>query len=194
MGFPVIKSNQKFSYRDYLSWTKPGERWELIHGEAFDMSPAPARIHQDISEKLSRIIGNFLDGKPCKIYYAPIDVRLPDNQDDLDEDIETVIQPDIVIICDPSKLDDKGVRGAPDWIIEILSPSTEKRDYNDKYYLYEKYGVKEYWIVNPLSKMVYIYYLNLERKFEEKAILEKKGIAECFVLKGLIINIEEIFK
>ena len=192
MGLPLKKQEMKFTYADYRTWPE-GERWELINGIAFDMSPAPLRYHQDINLELATIIKIWLKGKPCKVYTAPIDVRLPDRAEEIDDDIDNIVQPDIVVVCDSSKLDEKGVRGAPDWIIEILSPSTAKKDFNEKYNLYEKQGVREYWIIDPNSKTVYQYVRNEHGTFVEKVRLEKKGIAECLVLEGLKINIEEIF-
>ena len=129
MAIPLKKNEQKFTYGDYLTWTNPAERWELIEGIAYDMSPAPFRFHQKIIAELSVLLHDFLVGKPCEYYIAPFDVRLPDS-DEADSEIDTVVQPDIVVVCDPTKLDDRGMRGAPDLVIEILSPSTSKKDYN----------------------------------------------------------------
>ena len=141
-----------YTYADYLTWDE-GERVEILYGEPV-MSPAPNRRHQDISRQLVRQIGNFLDGKPCKLYYAPFDVRLFEKDGDPPEDVDTVVQPDIAVICDESKLDDAGCKGAPDLIIEILSQSTRTHDKTRKYRLYQRAGVREYWIVDPVHKAV----------------------------------------
>jgi Uma2 family endonuclease len=193
MELALKKQEQRYTYKDYLCWPDD-ERWEIINGVAYNMSPAPLRNHQKLLRKLLLVIGNWLEGKTCEVYTAPFDVRLPEYEDELDNEIDTVVQPDIVVVCDPEKLDEKGVKGSPDWIIEILSTSTAKKDWNEKFNLYEKHKVREYWIIDPDSKTAYIYQLNDKGLFFEKTILEKKGIVECFVLEGLKINIEEIFR
>ena len=192
MGLAIKKQDHKYTYKDYLGWPDD-ERWELIGGVAFDMSPAPLVEHQNITGELFAAIKNFLKNKKCKVFVSPIDVFISDRKDDKDELIENVVQPDIIVVCDQSKVEKKGIRGAPDMVIEVLSTSTAKKDWNEKYNLYEKHGVREYWIVDPSNKAVYIYQLNDKGVFVEKVILEEKGIAECFVLEGLKINIEEIF-
>jgi len=126
------------------------------------MTPAPSRLHQEILGKLHLSIGNILSGSLCNIYLAPFDVRLP--QKDGSED--TVVQPDICIVCDESKLDMKGCNGAPDLIIEILSTSTASKDLNEKYDIYEKAGVKEYWTVEPVDGLIYIYVLDNNGKYK----------------------------
>jgi len=148
----------RFTYGDYLQW-QGDERWELISGEPFMMSPAPSRQHQRVSFQLSRQIGDFLDGGPCELYPAPFDVRLA-NGAESDSAIESVVQPDLVVICDPEKLDDAGCRGAPDWIVELLSPSTSARDRVHKRNLYEHHGVREYWIVHPTEETLTAYHLD----------------------------------
>lgn len=124
----------------------------------FDMSPSPSRNHQEISVELLRQFSNYLIDKTCKVYAAPFDVRLPEG-DENDTNIETVVQPDIAVICDKCKLDDKGCKGASDLIIEITSPSTARKDLKEKLFLYEKSGVKEYWIVHPTDKTVMVFKL-----------------------------------
>lgn len=144
----------RFSYGDYVQW-QGDERWELIDGVAYLMSPAPTRHHQETLGNLYRQIANQLDGRDCQPYLAPFDVRLPSREED-DVDVDTVVQPDLVVVCDPEKLDDAGVRGAPDWVIEILSPATTARDRVEKRDLYERAGVREYWIVHPTDATVTI--------------------------------------
>ncbi len=150
MSVAVKERLGKFTYRDYLHWPDD-ERWELIDGVAYNMSPAPNRIHQKISGELHRQIANYLIGKQCEVYAAPFDVRLPATGEKNDE-ITTVVQPDITIVCDKSKLDKKGCKGSPDLVIEILSPYTAKKDMKEKHFLYEKFAVKEYWIVYRIIK------------------------------------------
>lgn len=137
---------ERFTYGDYRHWDD-GQRHELIHGAPYCMS-APETNHQLAITKFIRQLDPQLDDKPCTLYPAPFDVRLPEG-DESDDAIDTVVQPDISVVCDRAKIDDKGCRGAPDWLIEILSPSTGGRDQFTKFDLYEKHGVREYWILNP---------------------------------------------
>ena len=162
----ALEPEATYSYADYLRWSFE-ERVELIKGKLFRMSPAPSRGHQEISSVISRELLSFLKGKSCKVYYAPFDVRFPNQQEDIDAQTFTVVQPDICVICDHSKLDDAGCRGAPDLIVEILSPSTASKDLNEKYQLYEEHGVKEYWVVYPGEAVLEIYELQEESMFRE---------------------------
>ena len=130
---------------------------ELIDGEAYMMS-TPSRIHQEISVAITSQLYNFLEGKRCKVYPAPFSVRLFEKDGDPPEKIDTVVEPDITVICDRSKLDKRGCKGAPDLIIEILSPSTQRHDRLVKLNLYQRAGVREYWIVNPSVQTVITYH------------------------------------
>lgn len=145
----------RYTYGDYVQWTGD-ERWELIDGEPFLMSPAPSRVHQEIVVSLVVQISTFLQGKPCRVYVAPFDVRLP-RGDEPDREIATVVQPDVAVICDHSKLDEAGCRGAPDWVIEVISPSTGIRDQVHKRDLYERHGVREYWTIDPAERLLTVY-------------------------------------
>ncbi len=129
-------------------------RAELIDGQFYYMS-APSRMHQEILMFLSKTIANYIDSQkgPCKVYPAPFAVKLF-------KDDETIVEPDISVICDPNKLTDRGCTGAPDWIVEIISPSTSSHDYIRKLNLYAKAGVKEYWIIDPRTGKVFVYYLD----------------------------------
>jgi len=142
MGLELKKTDHKFTYKDYCSWPDD-ERWELIDGVAYDMSPAPTSRHQRISMIISTNISNWLKGKECEIFSAPFDVLLPAFPLKNEGEIDTIVQPDISVICDPSKIVERGCLGTPDLIVEILSPSTSKKDLNEKFQLYEKHGVKE---------------------------------------------------
>lgn len=175
----------RFTYADYCTWPDD-ERWELIDGVAYNMTPAPSRIHQDFVVELIRQIQNFLDDKPCHVYVAPFDVRLSD-ADEADQPIQTVIQPDIAVICDESKLDEKGCRGAPDWIIEILSPSTAATDMIQKRALYERHGVREYWLVHPTDRVLTIYRLE-DGTYGKPDVQATEGTTPASVLDGLIID------
>lgn len=153
-----LDPNGTYTYADYLKW-QFDESVELIKGKLYPMSPAPRRVHQLAVSHLLVDISNYLGDQHCQIYTAPFDVRLPIRNERKPDQLHTVVQPDLCIICDPAKLDDSGCLGAPDWIIEITSPRTIKKDFNEKYNLYEQSGVKEYWIVVPRENIVHVYVL-----------------------------------
>ncbi|MBF0407711.1 MAG: Uma2 family endonuclease [Candidatus Riflebacteria bacterium] len=132
---------ENYTYGDYLTWPE-GERWELIDGEAYDMSPAPTLNHQDILGDLYIQFASFFQNKKCKVYTAPVDVLFPDNDQQDEKKVRNVVQPDLVVICDRKKLNEKNVKGAPDLVIEVLSPSTASKDVIKKRRLYETHGVK----------------------------------------------------
>lgn len=157
-----------FTYGDYCQW-QGDERWELIHGEAFLMSPAPRLRHQDVLGQLYRQIAAFLEKRDCKVFVAPVDVRLPE-ADEPNAEIDTVVQPDLIVVCDPRKLDEAGVRGAPDLVVEILSPSTASRDEILKRDLYQRHGVREYWLVEPAGPSFRIF-RNNGKSFELQTAL-----------------------
>jgi len=157
MGNPVLAPKERFTYRQYRTWPDE-ERWELIEGQAWSMSPAPLRRHQAILTRLFLPLATLFKGKACQVFVAPFDVLLP-RGDEEDDEVDTVVQPDLVVYCDSSKLTERGARGAPDLAVEILSPSTSKKDQSDKFELYEKRGVREYWIVDPAGKWLQIYRL-----------------------------------
>ena len=187
--------NKRYTYADYLQWFDEKRR-ELIDGFIHLMTPAPARKHQEISGKLFYLIfGKLLHNKTnCKVYSAPFDVRLPVSEDKTEEkDIYTVVQPDITVVCDPKKLDDKGCIGAPDLIMEIVSPHTSKRDINDKFKIYEKAGVKEYWIVNPDDENINVFVLDNSGKYEFKGIYAGDMEIKINIFDDLSINLEDIF-
>lgn len=192
MGLAARKDTQKFTYSDYLKWNE-GERWEIINGEAYNMSPAPQRIHQKISRKLSFQLESQLEGKACEHYYAPFDVRLPLG-DEREEDITNVVQPDLSVICDPGKLDDKGCIGAPDFVIEILSPGSRRRDKLEKFNLYEMAGVKEYWMVSPEEQMVEVFLLGPDGFYGRPRMYTEKDTVEVSVLKNISIDLSKIFE
>lgn len=192
MGPLAINRHDKFTYKDYLGW-EDGERWELIHGRPYNMTPAPSPRHQELSSELLRQFANYLLDKPCKVYGAPFDVRLPEN-DEHDEDIQTVVQPDISVVCDSSKIDDRGCKGSPDLIIEILSPGTARKDMKEKYLLYEKSGVKEYWLVDPTAKTVVVFTQVAERRYGRPEVYSEEDTVEVVNLKGLLIELRLVFR
>ncbi|MEA1910270.1 MAG: Uma2 family endonuclease [Spirochaetota bacterium] len=186
------KLNSKFTYKDYLSWTNDKERWELIEGDAYDMSPAPTRWHQSLSSFLHITIGKYLDNNDCQIFAAPFDVRLPGGFK-ADSDVETVVQPDISVFCDKKKLDDRGGNGAPDLIIEILSPSTASKDLKEKFFLYEKVGVREYWIVDPSNKTLTAFILGEKGRYVRGVVYAGEDVLKTDLFEGLEIRMEEVF-
>ncbi len=187
------KLNMLFSYKDYLTWNNSSERWELINGIAFDMSPAPSRKHQDLFGILFGEFYNYLKDKDCTVYGAPFDVRLPIGFQ-TDDEIDTVVQPDISVFCDKDKLDDKGAIGAPDLIIEILSPSTAAKDLKEKFFLYESVGVKEYWIVDPSNETLTVYIMGKDNKYPRGVVYAGEDKVKVDIFEDLEIKIEDIFK
>jgi len=177
MSLPLQNNNEIFTYTDYLSWPED-KNYELIEGVPFDMSPAPSPYHQEISMNLSfELVRSIKEKKgKCKVYTAPFDVRLP-KKNQRDQDTLNVVQPDISVICNLDKIDDKGCKGAPDIIIEIVSPATVKKDMKYKLHLYEKYGVPEYWIVLPEEQTIQVYRLNDKQEY---------GKAECYFQDDII--------
>jgi Uma2 family endonuclease len=155
-GTAAVSPDERYTYREYKAWPE-GERWELIEGVAYAMSPAPTRSHQKLVVDLVGKLYAFLQGKPCELLISPIDVFLPSSQNEAEDDVDTIVQPDVIVVCDRDKLIDKGVRGGPDFVVEILSPSTAMKDMSQKKVLYAKHGVREYWLINPedMSTLVY---------------------------------------
>ncbi len=182
-----------YTYADYLLWNFK-ERVELIKGKIFKMSPAPSRFHQDTSWLLARQLDKSFHNTLCKMYTAPLDVRLINfKESSADNKIVTVVQPDLCVVCDNSKLDDKGCIGAPDLIIEILSPGNSNREMTLKFDLYEENGVKEYWIVNQSEKTILIYILKDQKFIGLKPIVES-GKLESPTFPNLKFPVKNIFK
>jgi Uma2 family endonuclease len=186
MGNVVFAAEERYTYGDYLNWPDE-ERWEIIEGVPVSMSPAPVRIHQKILTEILVQLHDRLTTSDCEVYPAPFDVRLPE-KDEADEEIMTVVQPDIAVICDAEKLDDKGCRGAPDFIIEIISPSTASHDQIKKVALYEQHGVREYWIVHPVDKLVIMRRLNSEGVYPAPDIREITGKLTVSALEELELD------
>lgn len=192
MGYPQETADHKWTYADYCSWPDE-ERWELIDGVAYNMSPAPSRIHQKISGELFRQISNHLHGRQCEVYSAPFDVRLPNFNGQDDADIETVVQPDIVVVCDPGKLDDRGCKGAPDLVIEILSPATAEHDLKDKFHLYQRVGVKEYWLMHPTDRTTMVFKLGDADAYGRPDVYGSRDRVEVPLLGDLEIDLAVVF-
>lgn len=184
--------SKSYSYADYLTWLFD-ERVELIKGKIFKMSPVPLNIHQRVSSNLHGLIWTHLKRKKCKVYASPFDVRFVKSVEN-ETLISTVVQPDLCVICDENKLDEKGCLGAPDLIIEIVSPHSAKRDIHDKFDLYQEFGVREYWIVYPNNKSVQVFLLNQEGKYESVGVYENQETIKVNTLIDLELTLEEIFE
>jgi Uma2 family endonuclease len=185
---------KSYTYADYLTW-KFSERVELFKGRIFKMS-APSRQHQKMSLVIERKIDGFLSKNKatCELYHAPFDVRLPLPAHKIKGDkVDTVVQPDICVVFDLSKLDDSGCNGSPDLIIEILSPENSKKEMRDKFELYESAGVLEYWIVEPYKEYIIRYNLNKEGKYQGSPPMMEGMIITSEVLKGLEIDVTSLF-
>lgn len=189
MSMPLEEKH--FTYADYLTWPE-GERVELVDGQIYAMTPAPNRIHQEILGRTFNIFSNYLKGRKCQAYIAPFDVRLPKGNES-DDRTSTVVQPDLSIICDPSKLDDQGCRGAPDLVAEIISPSTLKYDLTIKKRLYERSGVKEYWMVYPQEGIVMVYKLQENGLYDDGEAYGKNAVVPVGLFQGWELALSEIF-
>lgn len=181
-----------YSYANYLTWLFD-DRVELIKGKVFKMSPAPSPLHQEVSASISYNLYHYLKNKPFKVYYAPFDVRFP-KESLADKDIYTVLQPDICVICDTSKIDDRGCIGAPDIVIEILSPGNNKTELLNKYRVYEEFGVKEYWVVSSIEKTFLKYMLDSNGKYQPSRLFTLSEKVYSGILPGFELDLDEVFK
>ncbi len=181
------EANRKYTYEDYMNIPE-GERIEIIDGEVYNMTP-PSRNHQKLSFVLSGKLFNYLQGKTCEAYVAPFAVFLGEESQSLKE--RHCVEPDLSVICDKKKLIQQGCLGSPDFIIEIVSPSTRSHDYMRKLNLYSMYGVKEYWIVNPLNKTIAVYVSN-DGTFEVPEKYTFYDTIESAVLENFFVDFSEI--
>jgi Uma2 family endonuclease len=185
------KDSERYTWQEYRRWPE-GERWELIDGAAYSMSPSPSWKHQRISKNLIVEIGGYLKDKPCEVFGAPIDVKLSDEALDINP---TVFQPDLLVLCDKSKLTEEGyIQGAPDIVIEIISPTSITRDEGRKKDIYELYGVREYWIVHPGDEYIAVYTLE-DGKYGKPQYHSSKQdtILRTPVLEGFSLDLAGIF-
>lgn len=185
-----IDMSSTYSYANYLRW-QFDERLELIKGKVFEMSPAPSITHQRVLLRLAVIFEGSLKHKSCETFIAPFDVRLPDKSR-ADKEIYTVVQPDICIVCDPAKLDEKGCLGAPDLIVEILSPGNNRKELLVKYELYREFGVKEYLIIDPKKELFMKYSLNNEGLYDQQVFTGAKLYTSDF-LPGVSLSPDQLF-
>jgi len=185
--------SKRYSYADYFKW-KFQERVELIKGYIYKMSPAPAPSHQRVAFKIGLEFGNFFKQKSCQVFPAPFDVRLLNSKKQTgDEHVFTVVQPDLCVICDPEKIDSRGCVGAPDLVIEILSPGNSKKEMGIKFDLYEENGVKEYWLVEPGDKVIYMYVLQKGRFIGLRPFTEDDEVHSA-LFSGLKFPVKEVFE
>jgi Uma2 family endonuclease len=182
----LAEREQTYTYEDYLEWDTE-DRYELIDGIPYMMAPAPTPLHQRISMALARLVGNYLHGKTCEVFAAPFDVRL--NADDADD---TVVQPDILVICDKTKIDDRGCKGAPDLVIEIVSKSSGSYDRGLKLQKYIEAGVRECWIVDPDDRIVQVYTLQPDHSANMQ-VYNASDIVPVGILQDLRIDLAEVF-
>jgi len=184
---------KQYTYADYLTWHFD-ERVELIRGWISRMSPAPLVTHQRILIRLSYQIEGYLLNKICEIFVAPFDVRLTNKRKSVPYKLITsVVQPDLCIICDPKKLDKRGCIGAPDLVIEILSPGNSKKEMKEKFSLYEENGVREYWIVDPEHLMIQVFDLK-EDKFAWRSNYVKEDMIPVGIFEDFSIDSDAVFK
>ena len=191
-----LDETKRYTYADYLTWFD-NKRRELINGFIRVMSPAANVRHARISRKLVYKLLSFIEKRKgdCELFNAPFDVRLPNNKREIaDDKIYTVVQPDICLICDLSKLDENGCIGAPDLVIEIQSPSTVRYDMTEKFDVYESAGVPEYWIVYPKDEAITVFLLQPNGKYDRGATYEYERRVPVQALKGLEIDLKELFE
>jgi len=173
-----------FTVADYLSWDD-GERWELIGGVAYNMSPAPSIKHHDIGLNFYSLLRNRLKGKPCKPFAAPVDVVLSEHD---------VVQPDVFAVCDPTKITPKNIQGAPDFVVEILSPSTSRKDLREKKALYERSGVAEYLVLGPLELYALLFRLDANGRYGAGEVYGPEESFELQILGGETVDLREVFE
>lgn len=182
MGSTVKKISRKYTYSDYLTWPE-GERWEIIDGEAYDMTPAPTTTHQRIVQRIGARVELFFTGKPCVPFIAPTDVVLDDTN---------IVQPDVLVVCDPSKVTEANIQGAPDLVVEVLSPSTTVKDKREKKTLYERFGVREYILVHPHDEAVDRYRL-VNGRYEGPDVFNWDETLTLATFPDLTLNLWEVF-
>ena len=183
--------NDHFTYADALTWDED-DRIELIYGEPVMMAP-PSTAHQDIVVDLTAQFRTYLRDKTCRVYSAPFGVRLFQQEGEHPEDVDTLVEPDLSIVCDENKLDEAGYRGAPALIVDVLSPSNQRHDRFVKFRLYQRAGVKEYWIVDPEAKHVQVYTLEEDGQYSSAIVYGAEDKLPVGVLEGLIIDLSWVF-
>jgi Uma2 family endonuclease len=193
-GVLSLDENEQYTYADYLRWVDDVRR-ELVNGIIHVMS-APWTKHAKVLRRIGFSIESFIYERQgaCDVFYAPYDVRLPVDGKTADRQITTVVQPDICVVCDPSKIDKKGCIGAPDFIIEITSPSTKKHDWTTKFYRYESAGVKEYWIVDLKTETIHAFVMQATGRYGVGKQYSGKQKVPVRTLPGLTVNVGALFE
>jgi Uma2 family endonuclease len=187
----ALRDHHRHTYGEYLTWSE-AQRYQLIDGEAYLMAPAPTVRHQEVAGEIYLQLRRALDGGPCRVLIAPVDVLLP-KADEADEAVDTVVQPDVLVVCDPAKIRERNVRGAPDLAVEVLSPATSALDQIRKRHHYERSGVREYWLVHPLDRVVTVYRLEGARfGMPQTHLLE--GTTPVGILPGVAIRWDDLVK
>jgi Uma2 family endonuclease len=181
MGPPARKMDRRYTYADYRTWPDD-ERWELIDGVAWNMSPAPNRRHQGLLGELYAQVVNGVKATACRLYLAPFDVLLPDSADQREDDVACVV-----------RLTPRGCFGAPDWVVEIISPWTMKKDLHEKFVLYERNGIREYWLIDPASRTLQVYRMGPAGRYGEAEILEENAEIACPLGDGIVVHLAELF-
>jgi Uma2 family endonuclease len=179
------RDDQHYTYGNYRSWPED-VRYELIDGTAWLMSPTPGRRHQEMVGEIYRLAANALTEKSCRAYIAPFDVRLPKG-DEVDDAVDTVVQPDVLVVCDSNKLDEAGLRGAPDWVVEVLSPATAAHDQTRKLAAYERASVPEVWLIHPGDRTLTRYHL-ADGRYGRLEIQELEGVTPVATLPEIEID------
>ena len=182
--------NGIYTYADYLMW-KIKDRLELLKGKIFQMG-APSLTHQTVSMNFSHLLSNYFYKTPCKLFAAPFDVRLA-KKGEKDNEVYTVVQPDLCVVCDADKLDERGCWGAPDLIIEILSPGNSKKELKNKYELYQEAGVREYWVVRPDYKEITQFVLE-NGQYRTLPPIVEGDLIHSTIFPDLSLQTEDIFR
>ena len=186
-----LAQDKRNTYADILSWPETNERYELFFGESV-LQAAPSPKHQTVLGQLFRALSDFLDGKPCRALLSPCDVRLFETAQDTPETVDTVVQPDLMVICDQDQIDEHGIHGAPTLVVEILSPTTLRTDRITKFSLYEQAGVPEYWIVDPEKQTVLVFSLD-DGKYHAPIAYGHSGDLSSVVLEGFTVSLDSVF-
>lgn len=182
----------RYTYADYLTW-EMDEMVELIKGKVFKWAAAaPSTSHQKVSLRLGSAFLIFLNDKPCQVFQAPYDVRIP-IKSKRNQDIDTVVQPDLCVICDESKIQESGCLGAPDLVVEILSPGNNRKELRFKYDVYEESGVTEYWVIHPVEQTLLIYSL-IDGNYRSSGLYVSGDVIESACIPGFKLNLEDIFE
>ena len=182
----ALETSRHYTYADYLTW--PADvRYELIDGKPLLMAPAPTVTHQIIVGEVYHQLRQALDEHPCRPLVSPVDVRLP-KANEADEFIDTVVQPDVLVVCDEARLSDRGLRGAPDWVLEVVSPGNAAHDIVIKRGLYEQAGVREFWLVHPLDRVLTVYILGTDGLYGRPHLQMLEGKTDLAVLPGIRID------